>query len=130
MQRFDISDQIDEEVFDGQERIGYSDREEVMHLAEDLEARKRDTYLTYGILASVALHVALLVAIPRLGELAPAKAFLKPGEEVTPIRLVEFPTPPEKTVLKPSASPVLAKPEMNDILVSSPTSPWKSNMMG
>jgi protein TonB len=97
MQRFDISDQIDEEVFDGRERIEDTDREEVMHFAEDLDTRRRDTYLTYGILASVVLHVALLAAIPRLGELAPAKAFLKPGEEVTPIRLVEFPTPPEKT---------------------------------
>lgn len=97
MQRFDISDQIGEEAFDEPERIEDPDREELIHLTEGVEIRKRDTYLTYGIIASVVIHVALLAAIPRLGDLAPARAFLKPGEEVTPIRLVEFPTPPEKT---------------------------------
>jgi protein TonB len=64
------------------------------------ESDRPDRYLKYCVLASLLLHVAILAALPRLAAIASRPSFLKPGETVTPIRLVEFPTP-EKTPEQP-----------------------------
>jgi protein TonB len=44
------------------------------------------------VLLSLVLHVAAVVVAPRIGPIKD-KSFLRPGETVTPIRLVELPTP-------------------------------------
>lgn len=96
MQPLDISNDVDATEDEGYTEFGIPGFETPMERADDLEFREADKYLKYGIIASVLLHLALLTVVPRLGSLVPARAFLRPGEEVTPIRLVEFPNPPEK----------------------------------
>jgi len=64
----------------------------------------KDKVLKYCVVASCVLHVALFTALPYMGGLAPTKSFLKPGERVTPVRLVE-PSPEEK---KPEPPPLEA----------------------
>jgi len=96
MQPLDISNDIDVTEDEGYAEFRIPGFETPMERAHNLEFRDADKYLKYGIIASVLLHLALLTVVPRLGSLAPARAFLKPGEQVTPIRLVEFPNPPEK----------------------------------
>lgn len=51
----------------------------------------RDKALVYCIVVSLALHVIALVLLTRSGTLVPTRALLKPGEEVTSVRLVEPP---------------------------------------
>ena len=67
---------------------------------KEVTGSEKDKALRYCIIASVVLHVAFLAALPRLAELAPAKAFLNPDDQVTPVRLVEFDSP-QKTQEQP-----------------------------
>ncbi len=48
--------------------------------------------LRYCVIASVALHLAFFAAIPMLTRFVPAKSFLNPGDQITPVRLVEVPS--------------------------------------
>ncbi len=52
--------------------------------------------LRYCIIASVALHLAFFAAIPMLTDFVPGKSFLNPGDQVTPVRLVEANSPDKK----------------------------------
>ena len=78
-----------------------------IHLMTDTAASLRDQQseaadagnnkaLRYCIIASVALHVAFFASIPMLTDFAPAKSFLNPGDQVTPVRLVEANSPEKK----------------------------------
>ncbi len=90
--------------------------ESLMRACQGLENHEGNSYLKYAIVASIALHAILLaVLIPKLAGLASAAAMLKPGEQVTrvklspeappqPSRLVEFPDP-KKEVEPPPESP-------------------------
>jgi protein TonB len=69
--------------------------------AEAVVAGNKDKILKYCIIASCVLHVALFTALPHMIQLAPTKSVLKPGEQATPVRLVE-PPPEEK---KPEPPP-------------------------
>ena len=67
---------------------------------------ERDRTIAYCIVASLLLHLAAFAALPRIGRLQNPHSFLKPGEKVTPVRLVEFPSPaskPEPPPEKPAA---------------------------
>ncbi len=62
----------------------------------------KDGILKYCLIASLALHLTLFAAVPRLMEVAPAKKpLLKPGEKITQVRLVE----PPKEEIKPEPPP-------------------------
>lgn len=56
----------------------------------------KDKILKYCIVASCVLHVALFTALPHMAGLAPTNSLLKPGERVTPVRLVEPPAEEKK----------------------------------
>jgi TonB family protein len=45
--------------------------------------------LKYCVIASVALHLVFFASIPMLTRFGAAKSFLKPGDQITPVRLVE-----------------------------------------
>jgi protein TonB len=82
--------------------------EESMERVENRQTLEEDSYLKYAIVASCLLHLAVFVAVPSLVEIAPSASFLKPGEEVTPIRLVEFPTPQEKSEPAPDRASAMS----------------------
>ena len=82
----------DEETLDG--------RLIVQSLPESPDLRK-DRILKYGVAASLILHLAAVAALPLVADLAPTRSFLKPGERVERVRLVDFqrpktPEPPPK----------------------------------
>ena len=52
--------------------------------------------LRYCVIASVALHLVFFASIPMLTRFAPAESFLKPGDRITPVRLVEANSPAKK----------------------------------
>ncbi len=56
----------------------------------------RDHLIRYCIIASVVVHVALFLLMSRSAELRTAKPFLKNGEKVTQVRLIEPPPEPKK----------------------------------
>ena len=63
---------------------------------KSLIAADRDRTVLYCVVASVLLHFLVFTALPRVGPFQDPRSFLKPGEKVTPVKLVEFPTPQEK----------------------------------
>lgn len=73
---------------------------------KSLIAADRDRTILYCVVVSVLLHVFVFAALPRVGVIQDPRSFLKPGEKVTPVKLVEFPTPqdkPEPPPEKPAA---------------------------
>jgi protein TonB len=72
--------------------------------AEAVVTGHKDKILKYCIVASCVLHVALFTALPHLAGLGPTKPLLKPGEKVTPVRLVE----PRAEEKKPEPPPLQA----------------------
>lgn len=63
--------------------------ESQMHFTDDVIYSEKNTLLKYCVGASVILHLLLFAAVSRMPELAPTKAFLRPGEKVSQVRLVE-----------------------------------------
>jgi protein TonB len=55
---------------------------------------QRTGYLKFGLTLSLVLHLLVIFALPKIGP-SDTKSALRPGESVTPIRLVELP-PPKK----------------------------------
>ena len=55
-----------------------------------------DRALKYCIIASVVLHLAFFASLPMLAGFAPAKSFMNSGDQITPVRLVEFNSPEKK----------------------------------
>ncbi|MFZ5864277.1 MAG: energy transducer TonB [Thermodesulfobacteriota bacterium] len=74
--------------------------------AEYTKVSSRDRAFRYGIVASFVLHATILVAIPQMVQLTPSQSLLKPGETVTPIRLVEWPGEPKETEPPKQASAI------------------------
>jgi periplasmic protein TonB len=86
--RYDASDEpFDDPVIDGRGRT-----EE----AQAVVTGHKDKILKYCIVASCVLHVALFTALPHMAGLVPTNSLLKPGERVTPVRLVEPPAEEKK----------------------------------
>lgn len=52
-----------------------------------------DGYLKYCIAVSLVLHVALFGLIPRMAAVSQPKSLIKTGENVTPVRIVDFLAP-------------------------------------
>ncbi len=92
-------DSIDPEEYTPDQ--GSSHVEETLLLFKSL-SRQKDHYWTFGITASCLLHLAVFLSVYSVVDLTPAKALLKPGEQVNRVRLVEFPTPPPE---KPGPEP-------------------------
>lgn len=64
---------------------------------DELESPKRDKGLKYAILVSILLHLIFFgVLIPKMVSLPQSKSLLKPGEQVTKMRLVDMPPAPKK----------------------------------
>ncbi|MGB6065938.1 MAG: energy transducer TonB [Desulfomonilaceae bacterium] len=66
---------------------------------ESVLADGKDTILKYCIIASCVLHIALFTGLPHMSNWAQTKSLLRPGEKVTPVRLVE--SPPESKKPEP-----------------------------
>jgi periplasmic protein TonB len=56
----------------------------------------KDRLLRYCIAASLILHILAFTVGPRLVQVQPNKSALKPGEKVTPVRLVEYRQPEQE----------------------------------
>jgi periplasmic protein TonB len=63
--------------------------ESQMRSTDNVIYSEKDKLLKYCIAASVILHLLLFAGVSRVPELAPTKAFLRPGEKVSQVRLVE-----------------------------------------
>ncbi len=86
--RYDASDEpFDDPVIDA--RGGNQ-------VAEAVVSDHKDKILKYCIVASCVLHIVLFTALPHMAGLAPTQSLLKPGEKVTPVRLVEPPAEEKK----------------------------------
>lgn len=64
--------------------------------------------LRYCVIASVALHLAFFASIPMLTGFAPAKPFLNPGDQITPVRLVEANSPDKKSEPPPEMASAIS----------------------
>lgn len=71
--------------------------EEMMRGAAAASSSRQGRAFKYGVLVSCLLHVFLIVGLPQMTDLTPARALLRPGERVTPVRLVESPLPESKS---------------------------------
>ena len=78
--------------------------EDQMPSTENFLHYENDKLVKYCIAASIILHFLLLAGVSRIPELTPTKAFLRPGEKVSQVRLVEQQfheakpeAPPDKT---------------------------------
>jgi len=67
-----------------------------MYWAGRLISPDKDKLVKYCIAASIVLHVLAFAAVPHWLQVQPTKSQLRPGEKVTPIRLVESPKIPQK----------------------------------
>jgi len=56
---------------------------------------EKDPSLKYCVIASLVVHLLLLVYLTRVSDLTPTKALLRPGEKVTSVRLIEPPQEPK-----------------------------------
>ncbi len=106
----DISDdpnqaQADEQA-DSELRVGEGEIQPLASLA--LPSPGRDTYLTIAVVISVLFHIVVLGLLPRVLNLTPGGGLLKPGEEVTRVRMVEFPNPPKKREPPPKRATALS----------------------
>jgi protein TonB len=63
-----------------------------------------EQYLKYGIVFSCILHFAVFVVLPAVAKWPASRSSLRPGEKVTQVRLLEFPTPQEKPEPPPDAA--------------------------
>jgi TonB family protein len=96
-----VDDPADSDLLEGEEEI-----ESLVSLA--LPRPGRDTYLTIAVVISVLFHAAVLGLLPRVLNLTPRSRLLKPGEEITRVRMVEFPNPPEKPEPPPKKAAALS----------------------
>jgi periplasmic protein TonB len=116
--RYDASDEpFDDPVIDS--RGGNQEAEAVV-------TDHKDKILKYCIVVSCVLHVALFTALPHMAGLAPTNSLLKPGERVTPVRLVEPPAEekkPEPPPLQASAISDRDHTALQERLPKAPPSP-------
>lgn len=85
---------FEEDEFDGVYEIPEEGRP---HSLKGIDSRGKDAIWKYCLAASLALHLTLFAAVPRLMEVAPAnQPLLKPGEKLTSVRLVEPPQEEKK----------------------------------
>lgn len=92
-QPLDMSNDLDVDS-----RHGYTDLEildigRAMDQSETPQLLGKKTPLRYGIIASCLFHVAFFAALFHVVDRGPLRAVLAPGEQVTPVRLVEFQEP-------------------------------------
>jgi protein TonB len=59
----------------------------------ELPDLRKDKILKYSVATSLILHLAAVAALPLVADLAPTSSFLKPGEKVERVRLVDFQRP-------------------------------------
>ena len=99
-QPLDMSNDLDAEPMRGYTEL------ESLRSGSDMEEREipellaQKTPVRYGIILSCILHVAVFAAVVHVVERGPVRAMLAPGEEVTPVRIVEF-QEPKKSVEPP-----------------------------
>jgi periplasmic protein TonB len=94
--------------------------------AEAVVTGHKDKILKYCIVVSCVLHVALFTALPHMAGFAPTNSLLKPGERVTPVRLVEPPAEekkPEPPPLQASAISDRDHTALQERLPKAPPSP-------
>lgn len=82
--------------------------EEAMRGSESIEGVGQEKILKYCIIASFILHIGLFGVLPHLAELTPTKALLKPGEQVTQVRLIEPETPKTETEPPPEQASAIS----------------------
>ncbi len=112
-QDFDMSRDIDDVTFPGHDDITFPGHDDIddsltpderKQGTESLATPDGEKALKYCIVASVALHLILLLGLPRLGALTPTRALPNPAEQVTKVRLVE----PQNSEKKPEPPPQYA----------------------
>jgi len=105
LQRTEIAYDIDDEP-----DLGYNDLSSLFRPEEQMRETsaflriEKDKALKYCIVASLALHLVLLLGLPRMAALTPTRAMLNPGESITRVRLVE----PQAPLGEPEPPPKVA----------------------
>jgi protein TonB len=118
---FDSNDWLEPDEFDGNYEIP---EDGLTHGLKGIDTPGRESFLKYCLIASLLLHLALFVAIPRLMEVAPEKkSLLKPGETVRSVRLVEPPQEEKKPEPPPEQASAISDRDHTAIKERIPKAP-------
>jgi len=111
-QHFESSLDTDRMPLNGQHVMDYALGSEAQMKATDGFLNYEDDKLVkYCIVISLVLHLMLFASFSRMAELMPTKAFLKPGEQVTSVRLLE--QQPQENKTEPPPQQVSALSDRN-----------------
>ncbi len=128
---FDISNDIDEQAQEDYTAGELLDEERDMPAVSPQTPPAQDSYIKWGIVASCLLHAAFFVWLLLGPDLSPHRYALKPGEEVTPVRLVEMPdTTPAEEKPPPRASAMSDRNHTAKIEKRPMRPPGKPRMLG
>ena len=103
-QPVDISYDLDASPLDGYTDVELPDSGTAMEDREIPELLAKKTPAKLGIIVSCLLHVSVFAAVLYAVERGPVRALVNPGEQVTPVRIVEF-QEPKKSVEPPPNRP-------------------------
>ncbi|MCA1960603.1 MAG: TonB family protein [Desulfomonile sp.] len=93
MHPLDKPEDLDEAVLDGDAKFEVPYEADYFRPPAGYREERGDQYLKYGIAVALVLHVAFFVLLPHVVKVSPPKSFIKAGENVTPVRIVEFLNP-------------------------------------
>lgn len=105
-QPLDMSNDLDVEPLRGYTNAELLDSGTAMEEREIPDLLSEKTPVRYGLIASCLLHMTVVAAVVYVVERGPVRAIVAPGEQVTPVRIVEFQEPKkgiEPSPDKPSA---------------------------
>jgi periplasmic protein TonB len=85
-----LDNDIDQVVNEEYDSLDEDSVAELRSSQPELGDSPNDKALRYCVIASVVLHIAFFASLPILAGFAPAKPFMNTGDQVTPVRLVEF----------------------------------------
>ncbi len=103
-----LNNDIDEMVNEEYDSLDEDSAAELCSRQPEITGSRNDKASKYCIIASVLLHVAFFASIPLLAWIAPVKSFVNPGDQVTPVRLVEFNSPTKKQEPPPEVASAIS----------------------
>ncbi len=103
-----LENDIDQVVNEEYDSLDEDSIDELRSSQPELRDSPNDKALKYCIIASVIFHIAFFASLPILAGFTPAKPFMNSGDQVTPVRLVEFNSPEKKQEPPPDVASAIS----------------------
>lgn len=103
-----LENDIDQMVSEEYDSLDEDSVAELRSSQPEIADSPSDRALRYCIIASVVLHVAFFASLPIFAGFAPVKPFMNKGDQVTPVRLVEFNDPEKKQEPPPEVASAIS----------------------